>query len=99
MSHAFRAIRASGKSRGGSIVSFKLALAAAAVFLGNQAAQTHANIIANIDLETLTAAEIEEGYATGAYTPTDIAETYAQQIATYNPVYDAYEELNPDFLQ
>jgi amidase len=94
MSKLIRAFR----SKSGSMVSFKIAMAAAAVVIGGRAAQSRAGLITNVDLETLTASQIELGYETGAYTPTDIAETYLQQIDTYNPVYDAYEELNPNFL-
>jgi amidase len=82
----------------GSKVSLKIALATAAVVMGSQVTRIHADILTNLDLETLTAAEIEQGYETDAYTPTDIAQTYLAQIDKYNPVYDAYEELNPDFL-
>ena len=55
--------------------------------------------VLNLDLETLTASQIQAGYLASLFTPTDITQTYLAQIAKYQPVYDAYEQLNPDVLQ
>ncbi len=62
-----------------------------------RSAATRATVL-NLDLENLTSSQIEAGYAANLYTPTDITETYLAQITKYQPVYDAYEQLNPSVL-
>src|SRR2546430_16083668 len=73
--------------------SYKLTLAVGAVTLAIQSSQTQATLL-NLDLRNLTSVQIQQGYESHTFTPSDIVETYLDQIAKYNPVYDAYEQLN-----
>jgi Asp-tRNA(Asn)/Glu-tRNA(Gln) amidotransferase A subunit family amidase len=78
------------RARRGIGGSYKL-IAAAIVTTG--ALQARATIL-SLDLPDLTASQIQAGYVAHTWTPTDIVDTYLAQITKYNPVYDAYEQLN-----
>src|SRR5256885_15040647 len=67
--------------------SYRLALAVGAASIVMQSSQTHATLL-NVDLRNFTSVQIQQGYASHTFTPSDVVETYLDQIAKYNPVYD-----------
>ena len=51
-----------------------------------------------IDLVELTVAQVQDGFASGAFTSESLTQAYLDRIATYNPAYNAIIFLNPDAI-
>ena len=51
-----------------------------------------------IDVVELTAVELQEGYAAGAYTVVDVVQAFLDRIERYEGHYNAFISMNPDAL-
>ncbi len=51
-----------------------------------------------VDVEELTATQIETDLAAKKYTDQDLVSSYLDRIGTYNPTYNAFTYINPDAL-
>lgn len=56
------------------------------------------SVRAQVDVTELTVAEIEAGFAANTFTSVELTQAFLQQIATYEPTYNAFVSLNPDAL-
>ena len=81
------------RARRGAKGSFALIVASTAGTLAARSAMVNATVLP-LNLPTLTAEQIQQGYASHQFTPTDIIDTYLNQISKYNKIYNAYEQLS-----
>ncbi len=77
-------------ARAASVV---LAAAALAPARGDAAAQPQA-----LDVVELTASELSEGYAAGAYTVVEVVQAFLARIERHEGLYNAFVSMNPDAL-
>jgi amidase len=55
--------------------------------------------LAQVDVVELTAKDIADGYASGAFTAVELTSAFLERINTYEPLYNAFTFLNPDALE